>query len=287
MNVTVQVMEVLCLLSIALLGYRTMALILEGNTSRRARLKHFLQDESGNTLGSMTFLEKIPSYKRLKANLEVQLKEAKMDVDVNPFIIKRLIVALMMSSTLLLLYGWSGFTLYLVLSLPSGLLVFMLSFRIIKKCRQEYENQIKMELPEYLSAFAMLLKSYTPYEATKKSLDYAGELLKPYVARFLMQIELYPASNKPYETFASDVPEAKEFMIALHQTFKVDSQQADEIIGEQIKVMDELLVEAYNEQIEVRPKQVEQYITPMLFPLIAIILTFLAILIRDTFKNIT
>lgn len=284
---TMQVMEALCLLSIGLLGYRTMALILEGNPIRRARLRHFVQDETENKPETMTFLEKISSYKRFKANLEYQLHDAKMDVDAKQFVRKRIVLAMCISSSMLFLYAWTKFSLYLVLSLPLGLLVFMLSFRIIKKWKQAYETKMKMELPEYLSAFAVLLKSYTPYVATRKSLDYAGELLKPYVARLITQMELYPASQKPYETFAEDVPEAKEFMIALNQMMKVDSQQADNIIREQIQIMDELLLEAYREQIEVRPQQVERYITPMLFPLIAIILTFLCVLISDTFKGIT
>jgi len=281
-----QVIEAVWLLSIGLLAYRTISFIWERHTLRRARLTHFGQETSSRP-ETMTFLEKISSYKRFKANLAYQLKEAKMDVDVNRFMRKRFLLSLLVSSSLLLLYGWSGFTLYLVLAVPLGLLVFMRSFGIIKKCKASYETQMKMELPEYLSVFAVLLKSYPPFEATKKSLDYAGDLMKPYVARLITEMEWLPASQRPYERFAEDIPEAKEFMIALHQMMKVDSQQADKIMNEQIEVMDALLVEAYHEQIEVRPQQVEKYITPMLFPLIAIILTFLCVLISDTFKNIT
>ena len=165
----------------------------------------------------------------------------------------------------------------------------MMPKRTIKKNKLYYEQQMKIELPEYLSAFAVLLQSYTPYEATKKSKEYAGPLLKPYVEHLITQIELYPASHTPYEEFANtiDLREAKEFVVALNQLMKVDANNANRIISDQIKIMDELQEEAYNEQIEARPDEVQMYITPMLFPLVAIILTFLFVLIGDAFSQIS
>ncbi|MEK5105047.1 hypothetical protein MKX83_24200 [Cytobacillus sp. FSL M8-0252] len=164
----------------------------------------------------------------------------------------------------------------------------MIPKKTLKKNRAYYEQQMKIELPIYLDAFGVLLQNHTPYQATKLSIDYAGPLIKPYVERLITQIDLYPASSFPYDDFARsiDMREAKEFIIALNQITRVDSTNAEQIINDQIQIMNELQEEAYNEQIESRPDEVEKFVMPMIFPLIAIIMTFLFILIADSFSSL-
>lgn len=289
---TIQVaLQVTFLLIIVLLAFRTISLILEVRTSNKFKLKGFLQKEERKKFQStsdITFLERMTSFKKYKTYLEQQLIEAKMDTDVIKLIIKRFILAFLFLMLGIVLFYITHLKLYLYLAIPLGFIAYKLPKRTIKKNRTYYERQMKIELPEYLSAFAMLLQSYAPFEATRKSLDYAGTLLKPHVEHLITQIELYPASSRPYEEFAEsvDIREAREFIVALNQIIRVDGNAADNIISDQIKIMDELEEEAYNEQIETVPDEVDKYVTPMLFPLVAIIMTFLFILISDTFSKI-
>lgn len=291
MTLILQIAQFLLLLSVIALAYRTITIFVDARTSSKFVLKGFLQEEEKNEdiKEQITFLERITSFDKYKAYLESELREARMEVEVSHFILKRVVLAFVFASTGLFLYFISDIKLYLYLSVPLGIIAYMMPKRTIKKNKLYYEQQMKIELPEYLSAFAVLLQSYTPYEATKKSKEYAGPLLKPYVEHLITQIELYPASHTPYEEFANtiDLREAKEFVVALNQLMKVDANNANRIISDQIKIMDELQEEAYNEQIEARPDEVQMYITPMLFPLVAIILTFLFVLIGDAFSQIS
>ncbi|MGG1021167.1 hypothetical protein G3M81_22940 [Bacillus paralicheniformis] len=291
MNFILQVVQFLLLLSILGLAYRVILLIFDSRTSKKFVLKGFLQGEEkkqDENKMNVTFLERVTSFSKYKAYLESELAEAKMNVSVQRFIIRRAILTLIIAGISLSFYFITDIKLYLYLTIPLAFVAYSIPKRTIKKNKRYFENQMKIELPEYLSAFAILLQNHTPFEATKKSIDYAGEILKPYVKELITQIELYPASPKPYQDFANalDMREAKEFIVALNQLMNVDRESADKIISDQIKIMDELQAEAFNEQIEARPDEVEKFITPMLFPLVAIIMTFLFVLIGDAFSQI-
>ncbi|MEH6944645.1 hypothetical protein V7014_22970, partial [Bacillus sp. JJ722] len=122
---------------------------------------------------------------------------------------------------------------------------------------------------------------------TKKSIEHAGSHIKPLVEDLIAQIVLYPSSSKPYMDFADSIQlrEAKEFVMVLNQIMKVDADAAKRLIEDQITIMKELQEETYMELLETHPDKVERYIMPMIFPLIAIILTFIFIMIADAFST--
>lgn len=283
-----QVLQGVLLLSIVILAFRTIEVTLDARTSNKFILKGIIQDGTeDNSINRVGFFERLLSLEKYKAHLAEELKDARMSITVNRFIMQRVLSAAAILILLTVLYFITKVDIYLYLSLPLAIGAYMLPKRSIGKNKKYYVYKMKMELPEYLSAFAILLQSFTPFEATKKSVDYAGPLLKPYVEHLITQIGLYPASQRPYEEFAEavDLREAKEFVVALEQIMKVDAQAAHKIIQDQIEIMGELQEEAYNEQIETRPEEVENFINPMLFPFIGIIFTFLFVLIVDSMSG--
>ncbi|CAI6330738.1 hypothetical protein [Bacillus subtilis] len=292
MNIILQVGQVLLLLSIITLAYKVITLIIEARTSKKFVLKGYLQQQEEQKKDiqkeKISFLERIISFEKYKRYLELELMEARMETSVSRFIIRRVTLTILVTVITLSFYFVTDSKLFLYLAIPLGILTYSIPKKTIQKNKNYFDQQMRIELPDYLSAFAVLLQSYTPFEATKKSIDYAGNLLKPYVEELITQIELYPASPKPYQEFADalDIREAREFMAALNQLMNVDAKSADRIIQDQIKIMDELQEEAFNEQIENRPEEVEKFITPMLFPLVAIIMTFLFVMIGDAFSQI-
>lgn len=283
MGIGLQVITGMLLLSIVVLALRTIEIAIETNKSSKFILKGIMQNEIQRKENDSTFFERIFSLNKYKAYLQDQLEEAHMNITVNRFILKRVIISITIMVLVLSLYSISGQILFLYLTIPSMFMAYKLPKRTIEKHKKYYIHRMKSELPDYLYHFAVLLDSYTPFEATKRSVEYAGVLIKPYVERLITQINLYPTSHHPYIEFAEavDLREAKEFMVALEQIMKVNAQTSSRIIQDQIQIMTELQEEAYNEQIEERPEEMNKYINAMLFPFVGIILTILFILITS------
>lgn len=286
-----QIVSFILLILIAILAYRTFLLILEARMSKRFVLKSFLQDEeeSDEKATSYSWVERITSFKKYKKYLEATFEEAGLDLNPTTFTIQRVLMGIGILMLMGFLYKFSGMTFYLFLSIPFAIIAYMLPMRSVKKAKDKYKQKLKMELPEFLSCFIIYLQSgFTPYEATKRSVEYAGEILKPHVERLITQIELYPASQRPYDEFAENVGirEAREFVVALNQIMKVDAESADRILQDQLAILNALEEEAYNELIEQRPEQVEKYTMAMLFPLIAVAFTFVIVMIAHAFSQI-
>lgn len=281
------VLQYSLLLIIVLLTLKTVSIVSASRTSKGFVLKKYLQTEQDNTV-STAFLERMFSFSKYKAHTEKLLEEAHMETTFSQFMIKRIVLSIIFALTGIAMSLIIGVTLYMYLAIPLGIMAFMMPKRHLKKAKAAYENQLKLELPEYLSAFAILLQTYSPYEATKASIQYAGPYTKAHVEELVSQLELYPVSPKPYDDFAKRIGlrEAKEFMVALQQIMKVSSQDAEQIIKDQTQIMAQMQDEAYNEQIETRPDEVEKYNMLMLLPLIVVIMTFLFVLIADSFSNL-
>lgn len=277
------IVQALMLLSIVILSFKVLEMILDFQNGNKFVLKGILQkDLMKEKVGEqITFLERLVSFKKYKSHIESQLREARMNISVKRFIFQRMFMAGSIAILVIILYLVTDQQLYLYLTIPLSILAYKIPKRSIAKNRLYYNNQLKIQLPEYLIHFGVLLDNNTAYEATKKSREYAGPLLKPYVDRLVAQIALYPASHRPYYEFSESVGsrEAKEFMAAMEQIMKVDAKKASKIIQDQIRIMNELLEEAYNEQIEKRPEQIEPYIYAMLFPFVGTIINILFILI--------
>ncbi|MCM3227706.1 hypothetical protein [Terribacillus saccharophilus] len=284
----VQPFALIMVIVFALFSYNV---ITNARTSRKFVLKGFVQQQEQKEeieVQNITFLGRLTSFKKYKAYITRELEDARMKQSFAQFTAKRLVIGLSLGFVVLVGYYISDISLYLYLAIPAAFLGYKLPKNEIKKSKMFYEQQMKIELPDYLSAFGVLLEKNTPYEATRKSIDYAGDLLKPFVQDLITQIDLYPASNKPYEDFAEAVGirEAKEFIIMLNQMNKVSAADSKRIIGNQLRVMDALQEETYNEQIEDRPDEVQKYIMPMIFPLVSIIFTFVFVMLSNTFSQI-
>lgn len=286
----IKVLEICLLILIVFLAFKTIQITSDFKIRNKYILKGLIQDKSEReeTQYKYTFFERLLSFSKNKAHIEEQLIDAKMTITAKRFIIQQFVNVTCIVVVLLILYSISPSGIYLILLAPLAIGAYLLPLRSITKNKNNYIYQMKLELPNYLSSFAVLLKSYTSYEATKLSVDYAKPILKPYVQRLATQIELYPTSTKPYNDFAKDVGlrEVKEFMVALEQINKVDKQTSSKIIDDQINIMDELQEEAYNELIETRPQQVENFINPMLFIFVGIVFTFIFVLMSDSLSKI-
>lgn len=286
MSVTpTQIFQFILLLLIVFLTFSVIQSIREATKKRKFIIKSYLNEEEQ---ANSPFFEKMTSLTKYKEHIEYELKEGRSKQTVKQFLLKRVMITLLTFILMLLLYNLSSEIIFIYLSIPLMFFVYKVPMNGLKRRQKKYVIQLKNELPDYLYHFAVLLESHTPYQATQKSVSYAGGLLKPHVNNLITQINLYPASHKPYYDFANSVQlrEAKEFMSALEQIMKVDATASSQIIKDQISIMNELQEEAYNEQIEDRPSLVEPYINAMLFPFFVIIVCVLGVLISSSLSGI-
>lgn len=278
------VFQAFLLVIIAWLTYNVINMIMEASKRRKFVIKDYLPSDKKE----FSILEKATSFNKYKRHLEKELREAHSTKRVETFIAQRVLSIVISLFLMIVLYKISNQQIFLYLVIPVMFFVYKIPKKILSKAKHKYELQMKHELPDYLYHFAVLLDSHTPFEATNKSSQYASGLLKPYVDELVTQINLYPASSKPYYEFAEklNIREAREFVAALEQIIKVDSKSASSIISNQISIMNDLQEEAYRELVELRPQQTEPYVNWMLIPFILIILSMVAILIGDTFSTL-
>lgn len=278
------------------LGYKAVNLVFEARTSSRFMLKGANQIDLTNgevsnsdnvDINNNSFIERMLSINKYKEYLGSLLSSARSKREPRDVIQKQMIFGSTTLFAILALYYTSHINVFLYLAVPVALLTAWIPIRNLKKARQYYIYQMKIQLPDYLSHFAVLLKSYNPYEATQRSVDYAGPLLRKNVEKLITQISLYPSSPRPYIEFAEEVGvrEARDFMIALQQIMRVDAESADRVIENQIQILDELQEEAYQDQIETRPEEVERYVSPMLYPFVAVIFVMVGVLMLHTFST--
>ena len=287
---TNEIFQLILLIAIAWLAFNVITMISSAMKKRKFVIKGYLKDESEN---KVTILERFTSFRKYKEYLEIEMKEAQYEKTVEAFLLQRIIMAISLLLMMVLFYRASNETLFLYLSIPVAFFMYKLPKKQLQKRKKHNKHQLKSQLTEYLYHFALMLEGvaegfYTPLKATQKSADYAGTLLKPHVEHLITQINLYPASYKPYHDFAEAVPlrEAKEFMTALEQLMKVDAKTASKIIKDQIQIMDELQEEAYNEQIESYPDRVEPFIDLMLMPFVLILLATIGVFALESLSGI-
>ncbi|MED3804429.1 hypothetical protein P4562_21250 [Lysinibacillus xylanilyticus] len=280
MNITLaEVIEVAMLLLIAFLAYSTLL-----NIKKRFKNRKFILGDYVNNVqeskDNIKFLDKITSLKKYKEYLSVEIEKAYLDISVEKFLIRRMIYAVTTFLLVILLYVDSKESIYLYISLPIAFLMYKLPKRTLKRHIQKRDFQLKVEIPNFLYNYAVLLESYPPYEATKQSIDYAGPIIKPHVEHMVTQINLYPASNKPFHEFADNlkIREVKEFVTALEQIMKVDSKRSTQILKDQIKIMDKLQAKLYEELVKRRPEETRMYANIMLWPMFGVLITILILM---------
>ncbi|MGQ7053688.1 hypothetical protein ACUN3C_10140, partial [Bacillus cereus group sp. BceL245] len=136
--------------------------------------------------------------------------------------------------------------------------------------------RMQLELPEYMISLAYMIGRYTAYEATKRSIEYASDNLRPLVENLIAQIELEPGNFEPYLEFARevDIPAAYQFMVALQQAMVMDESQSREIINNQIKLMRRLRAESYETLVASRPGMVFKYLISIYLCIIVFVIGF-------------
>lgn len=291
-NVTLtQVISVVLLVLIGVLAYKTILTLSDIQVRKKYVLKSVLkqEQEERENARDLPFLERFTSWNRYRAYIEYQLEDAKSPQSFNRFMLIRFGLAFM---AVIYAYGiGSAFDVPVItyISLPVAVLIFNIPMKRLQKRKENYLNQLRMELPDYFSSLSILLESRSPLTAIKESITYAGEHLHPYVENLITEIELYPADSRPFVNFANRVQirEAKEFMIALEQMMKVDTKNSASILNYQLEIMSELKEGTYNEEIENRENVLDNYIISIILPYIVVILTFVGVLMYTQFSNFT
>lgn len=265
-------------------------LLSEVNARKRFVLKTFLKESEAQKQEAKTysFAERITSFDNYKSHVEKQLEDGRLNQSFYSFMLMRVINSVVIVLVFVVLAYLLKVNLFYYLAAPVAILMFNIPMKNLKKRKDAYYKQLKLELPMYLSSFGVLLNDRTPIDAVRASVDYAGGYLKPYVETLVTEIELYPTENRPYQNFADGVQvrEAQEFMVAFQQMMKVTSENGSAIIDHQIDVMNKLQQETYKEELEDRGDILDRFIMSMMLPFIAVILSFLVVMLIDTFKDL-
>lgn len=221
----------------------------------------------------------------VEARLEAQFKEAVMNITPHQFYTNKILYPVVFVSLFLLLAMIQETkTVFYILAAVSSLMYFYPDY-VLKQRLKNAKALRKFELPEYLTPLGLMMFSYTPFQAVKKSLKFAGPYLKPYVEKLVIEMEMYPSSTKPFQKFADSlgIPEAQTFMTALQQAIKTDPSRSRDIINNQINLMRRLREENYLMIIENRPLAMNKYN----FMLIACVLLIPAVVLINVLMSMT
>ncbi|QWB31992.1 hypothetical protein [Exiguobacterium acetylicum] len=284
-----KVLSIVALLAIGVLAYRVVNQVSDLRSRKRFVLKSFLQEGQEEQSQTYPLLERITSFDKYRVHVETKLKEARSPQTFEKFMMKRLIHA---AICIVYLFGM-GFmfdvSIFYYLALPIAFYVSSIPMKQLTKAQIAYTRQKRLELPTYLSSFIILLKDFTPLDALRKSVDYAGSTLKPFVETLITEVELYPADNRAYRNFIKnvDIKEAEEFIMAFQQMQKISVENSSKILEFQLETMDELQDETYEEVSETRMDTLDRNIRSMMIPYVAIIFSLLGILMVDTFGQMS
>lgn len=174
---------------------------------------------------------------------------------------------------------------FLFLAIASSLLYFAPNLFLSQRLATA-RTMRRAELPSYLTPLGLLLFTYTPYQAVKKSVDYAGPFLKPYVEQLITEMEIYPGSARPFENFSKnlEIIEASSFVAALQQAFETDQSKSREIINSQIKFMRQMRTQNYLTLIEGQPMKLTKFNMIPLVGIISVVFTIVGTVMFIMFK---
>lgn len=245
-------------------GITATEILLEGGDSQYSSLKN----------------QKARAINHRMNDLEDKLKYAGMKITVKKFKQIKILFAVIPTTLSLLCIVFTGAFLFKVLACISPFLYFYPNLQLRQNMRMAITNR-RLELPGYLKIVANLLKNYTSTKAIKKSVEYAGPYLKPFVEELAMNLETRPGDDLVLKEFAQklEITEAHTFVIAIKQATEVNKQGAQMILDEQIKVMDKLLQENYKYLISTKPMAFSKWnfavvMLILLYPLVILYVTF-------------
>lgn len=229
------------------------------------------KDRKNNVVYSLTDM----IMKRLNISIEKEkeitekLINSNSKYTIKDFYAQKILYPLVLVTLSLLIGLFQEKSIFFVLAVVSSLLYFAPNLLLNQRvAAAKYMRRV--ELPSYLTPLGLLMITYTPYQAVKKSIHYAGPFLKPHVQTLINELEVYPGSSKPYENFSKNlgINEASTFIAALQQAFETDSTKSREIINSQIKFMRLMRTQNYLSVIEQQPMKLTKF---NLIPVIAIV----------------
>lgn len=232
-----------------------------------------------------TTQSRIKLSKNVEEDLERKFKEAAWDMTPQQFYTTKVLYPVIFVSLFLLLgFIRDNNIIFYILAAISSLLYYYPNY-ILKNKLKNARAMRRFELPNFLAPLGLMMYSYTPFQAVKKSLKFAGPYLRPYVEKLIIEMEMYPSSTKPFRRFADDlgIPEAQTFMTALQQAINTDPSKSRNIIQNQIETMRKLREENYMQIIEMRPLAMNKYN----FLLIACIIVIPVFILINVLTNMT
>lgn len=228
--------------------------------------------------------------KNVEEDLERKFKEAAWNMTPQQFYTTKILYPVVFVIMFLLMGVFVGgdyipSVIFYILAAVSSLTYYYPNY-ILKNKLKNAEAMRRFELPNFLTPLGLMMYSYTPFQAVKKSLKFAGPYLRPYVEKLVIEMEMYPSSTKPFRRFADDlgIPEAQTFMTALQQAINTDPSKSRNIIQSQIEMMRKLREENYMQIIEMRPLAMNKY-NFMLIGCILIIPVFILINVLTNMAN--
>jgi Flp pilus assembly protein TadB len=185
---------------------------------------------------------------------EIRKKLLEVDIHITPkqYLLRFILIGIVVLLISLIVGIVTGRYLVFFVGLVFLVISILQPFRALDSMVNEKKLKLRLELPEYMEAFALMLQQLPLYETTRKSIDFAGPTLKPYIERLLVDIELNPGSDQPYLRLAEElnIPEMKQFMVSITQAMNVDQERAQQIIVEELNAIEELRENSYTELID-------------------------------------
>ncbi|MEC2560290.1 hypothetical protein P9W86_27330, partial [Bacillus cereus] len=227
---------------------------------------------------------------RMEEELNIKLDKANLKITPIEFLLKKLVISIFVF-LFALIYAWI-FPQYKLIILTVGLIISALVFFYenvrLNSIIKSRELRLELELPELMIPLGFMLSKFSAFEATKRSIEYASDSIKPYAEELVAKLELEPGSHEPYIEFAKalNIPSAYQFMVALEQSMKMDEEKSKEIINAQIEVMQKLQSESHDKLVKMRPGLVSKYIIFAYLGMVILIMGISFVSIFDKFVNL-
>lgn len=286
------------LLLLFFLVYFIIDMIQDRKTDKKYKIHNFIEQYKKNqeerTLLYL-FLQPILSFrqswmpKKMEDNLSEKLKKLNSSLTPIEFVLNKIMMSIFVfCMTLSYMFFFPQWKVYIIGgACISSIVALIHGFSKLNKGIKARELQLKLELPEYMIPLGVMLGKYSTYEATKRSLEYASDNLRPYVEDLITQIELNPGKFEPYMEFAKkvEIPVAYQFMIALQQSMVLNESKSKEVIANQIQIMRRLRAETYRQLAKFRPSLVSKYIYLTLTTMMFMPLGLCFVVVMDKFTK--
>lgn len=176
---------------------------------------------------------------------------------------------------------------YSVISVSFALFLLYTPYHTMKKMKIERRNRITAEVVHFKEEFATLMLQQTLHKTTMDSLHFAGPTIYPYVEKLILEVELFPNSDKPYLDMAKELgdPDLETFFHSMLDTVKIDPQKFKEVISEELKQNERLQESIIKETIDRIGSKIDSSNTALAIPILVIIMVFASYTIMSLIDN--